>query len=224
MRPENDSSTFAMSRHRRTGITVFCLLAAILLIRIDNGPIGRAWLASQASGKRTKVGDVEKYHGRTFTVRNVLDGDTLDVDAPDGRIGHTRIRLLGIDTPETDSGRSGSMYFALQAAKFTSQSALGKSVTVYLDRPGPTRGKYGRLLAYLKLPDGRFLNEILLAEGFAYADLRFTHSLFNKYRQLESSARNRKKGLWEAVTHKQLPEWLRNRMQELPGNARDRIP
>ncbi len=207
MRRKNDSSTFAMSRRRRTGIIAFCLLAAILLIRLDNSPAGRAWLSQPASGERTKAGDIDKYHGRTFTVRNVLDGDTIDVNAPDGQIGHTRIRLLGIDTPETDGGQFGQMHFAPQAARFTRQSALGKPVTVYLDRPGPTRGKYGRLLAYVKLPDGRFLNEILLTEGLAYADLRFTHSFFNKYRQLEAAARNRNKGLWEAVTHQKLPEW-----------------
>ncbi len=215
MQPESDSSTFAMSRRRRTGIVAFCLLAAILLIRLDNSPAERVWLSKPVPGERTKVGDVEKYHGRTFAVKNVLDGDTIDVNTPDGQTGHTRIRLMGIDTPETARDQFGQMYFAPQAAMFTKQSILGKPVTVYLDRPGPTRGKYGRLLAYVKLPDGRFLNEILLTEGFAYADLRFPHSLFNKYRQLEASARSRKKGLWKTVTHDQLPEWLRSRRPDL---------
>ena len=44
-----------------------------------------------------------------------------------------------------------------------------------------------RLLAYIELPDGRFLNEELLSEGFAYADLRFRHSYYQKYQQLEAA-------------------------------------
>lgn len=216
MRVKSDSSTFAMSRRRRTGIIALCLLAAILLVRLDNSPAARTWLSKPATGERTKVGDVAKYHGRTFTVTNVVDGDTVDVNAPDGQAAHTRIRLLGIDAPETESGLFDQMYFGPQASLCTKQSTLGKHVTVYLDKPGPARGKYGRLLAYLKLPDGRFLNEILLTEGFAYADLRFSHSCFNKYRQLEASARNRKKGLWEAITRNQLPEWLQSRRPDLP--------
>jgi endonuclease YncB( thermonuclease family) len=55
------------------------------------------------------------------------------------------------------------------------------------------------------------LNEVLLTEGFAYADLRFRHSYYNKFKQLEAAARSREKGLWEAVTHEQLPEWLQSR-------------
>ena len=101
------------------------------------------------------------------------------------------------------------MYFGPQAAEFAKRLTLGESVTVYLDMPNPTRDKYGRLLAYLQLPDGRFLNEALLAEGCAYADPRFPHSFFNKYQQLEASARSRKKGLWQNITADQLPPWRR---------------
>jgi micrococcal nuclease len=102
------------------------------------------------------------------------------------------------------------MYFGPEAAGFTRESTLGKQVTVYLDE-GSTRGKYGRLLAYVKLPDGRFLNEALLSEGFAYADLRFRHSFYNKYRQLEAAARGQKKGLWLKVTPEQMPKWRQSR-------------
>jgi endonuclease YncB( thermonuclease family) len=58
------------------------------------------------------------------------------------------------------------------------------------------------------LPDKTFLNEILISEGYAYADLRFRHSHYNKYKQLDSAARAQGKGLWANVTRNQLPEWL----------------
>jgi micrococcal nuclease len=106
------------------------------------------------------------------------------------------------------------MYFGPEAAEFSERSALEKRATIYLEEHN-TRGKYGRLLAYVQLPDGRFLNEVLLAEGFAYADLRFRHSLYQKYKKLESSARRQQKGLWEEVTREQLPEWLQRMELEL---------
>ena len=195
-----------MSRRRRTGIIVLCLLVAALFIWLDHSPIRRTW--------QGRPNDFEKYHARTFTVVKVVDGDTIDIDIPDGQYNHTRIRLWGIDTPETKNPKTGLMYFAREAAEFTTKLALKKNVTVYLEEHR-TRGKYGRLLAYVQLPDRKFLNKVLLTEGFAYADLRFRHSFYNKYPQLEATARSRKKGLWEKVTREQLPEWLQQRKPNL---------
>ena len=103
------------------------------------------------------------------------------------------------------------MYFGPEAAAFTKRQCLGQKVTVYLDEGNRTRCKYGRLLAYVQLPDGRFLNELLLTEGFAYADVRFRHSFYNRYKQLQATARAHGKGLWPGVTREQLPQWLQDR-------------
>lgn len=184
-----------MSQRRRTGIIILCLLLASVFI----------WLDHKSQFQR---GDLEKYHAKTSTVLNVVDGDTFDIDTPDSNQAYTRIRLWGVDTPETKSEEYGIMYFGPEATEYTKKLALGKRVTVYLDDANRSRDKYGRLLAYIQLPDGRFLNEVLIAEGFAYADLRFHHSFYNKYQQLEASARSLKKGLWQKVTHEQLPAWL----------------
>jgi endonuclease YncB( thermonuclease family) len=198
-----------MSKRRKTGIIVLSLLVMVLFVRLDHGPVRFNRQRQPKSRQQAEARDCEKYHARTFSILNVIDGDTIDIDAPDGRNNYTRIRLLGIDAPETHSEQASAMYFGPQAAEFTRKLTLGKSVTVYLDMPNPTRCRYGRLLAYLQLPDGRFLNEVLLAEGCAYADVRFQHSFLNKYRQLEASARSRKKGLWQNVTADQLPQWRR---------------
>ena len=216
MRYEQDRPAFTMSRRRRNGIVFLCLLILIFLVWLDHGLFGRRWQLTAKSEEQAKAYDLEKYHGKEFTVLNVIDGDTFDIDIPDGRNQSTRIRLLGIDTPETGGEESGVMYFGPQAAEFTKKLILGKSVTVYLDSPNPTRGKYGRLLAYVKLPDGNFLNEVLLTEGYAYADSRFSHSFYNKYRQLQSRARSGKKGLWQNVTPDQLPEWFVGAVREPP--------
>jgi len=209
MRNEKSPLTYAMSRRRKNGLIALCLLAAILLAWADCGLVAPRWRLSQHSGQdHAQSGDIEKYHGRIFTVVKAVDGDTLDIDIPDGSYEHTRVRLLGIDAPEINSEQFGTMYFGPQAAAALKELALGRQVTVYLDAPNPTRGKYGRLLAYVQLQDGRFLNETLLTQGLAYADLRFEHSFFNKYKQLESTARNLNKGLWQKATRDQLPEWL----------------
>jgi len=197
-----------MSRRRRAAIIVLCLLFAAVLIRLDHNLIRHKFKPQPKSEEQEKSLDFKKYHAKTFTVAGVVDGDTIDIDIPDGKYKRTRIRLWGVDTPETKSDKVGVMYFGPQAADFTTKLTLEKQVAVYLEEHR-TRGKYGRLLAYIQLPNGKFLNEALLTEGFAYADLRFRHSFYNKYKQLEASARSQKKGLWQNVTRQQLPEWLK---------------
>ena len=197
-----------MSRRLRAGIFALCAAFAALLVGLDHsGRDGKA-RPQELSSQQARAYDLEKYHGKIFTVVKVVDGDTLDIDIPDGESELTRIRLWGIDTPETKNPQVGQMYFGPQAAQFTGDVALGQKVRVYLDQGNRTRCYYGRLLAYVQLPDNRFLNEALLSEGFAYADVRFRHSLYNKYKQLEAAARGQKKGLWAEVRREQLPEWL----------------
>jgi micrococcal nuclease len=207
-------TTYAMSRRRRSAIFVLCLLTVFVFIWLDHSLIRRRWQAHPKSEEQAKAYDFEKYHKKTFTVINAVDGDTIDIDIANGEYEHSRIRLWGIDTPESKSPKYGVMYFGPEAADFTTKLALGKQVTVYLEEHR-TRGYYGRLLAYVQLPDGRFLNEVLLTEGFAYADLRFRHSFYHKYPKLEASARSQKKGLWPDVTREQLPQWLQRKKPNL---------
>lgn len=196
-----------MSRRRRAGIIVLCMLAVVFFVWLDHSPIRSKWQSQPKSEEQAAANDFQKYHTKTFAVINVVDGDTIDIDIPDVNDSYTRIRLWGIDTPETKNPDLGVMYFGPEAADFATELTLRKNVTVYLEEHR-TRGKYGRLLAYVQLSDRRFLNEVLLTEGFAYADLRFRHNFYNRYPQLEASARSQKKGLWSNVKREQLPEWL----------------
>ena len=199
---KKNKSTYTMSKRRRNGIIIGCLLLIVVFVWLDH-----KW--------QLQPSDFEKYHGKSSTVVKVIDGDTIDIAIPDGRYEQTRIRLWGVDAPGSKTEEYGPMYFGLQATEFTEKLTLGKTVTVYLDKDNRSRDKYGRLLAYVQLPDGRFLNEVLIAEGFAYADLRFRHSFYNKYKQLEASARSLKKGLWQKVKRDQLPEWLQKEKPNL---------
>jgi endonuclease YncB( thermonuclease family) len=205
-----------MSRRGRNIIFAFCLLALIVFIRLDHSRLTPARQNQPQTETKVNARDFERYHEKTFTVVRVVDGDTLDIDVPDGNNLHTRIRLWGIDTPETKNTKTGIMYFGKEAAEFASESALGKDVMIYLEEHRTRDNKkYNRLLAYVRLPDGSILNEVLLTGGFAYADLRFRHSFYNKYSQLEALARSQKKGLWLHVTRDQLPQWLQRKKPNL---------
>ena len=114
------------------------------------------------------------------------------------------------------------MYFAEEATAFAKRWALHREVRVYLDEHAGSRDRYQRLLAYIELPDGKFLNEELLSEGYAYADRRFRHSYYQKYLQLEAGARALGKGLWKNVTPEQMPPWLQKRLEKQSSTAPDR--
>src|SRR5438094_8850230 len=78
-------------------------------------------------------------------VTHVIDGDTVDI-AGGGR--HQRVRLLGVDTPETVDPRRPVGCFGPQAAAFTRARLQGRRVRLEFDRQ--VRDKYGRLLAYVE--------------------------------------------------------------------------
>lgn len=209
---EKSKIKYAMSRRSLYLIIALSVLAAFVLISLDQRSAQNGMPAQSLAG--IDSGDFEKYHSRTFTVVNVVDGDTLDIGISDGKYERTRIRLWGVDTSETKDPNPEVCQLARQACEFTEKLVLGKEVHVYLDAER-TRGKYGRLLAYVQLPDERFLNEVLVSQGYAFADLRFRHNFFQKYQQLEAAARAQKKGFWKNVTREQLPQWLQKAKPKL---------
>jgi micrococcal nuclease len=102
--------------------------------------------------------------GVRATVIEVVDGDTLDV-----RIGgqRERLRLLGIDTPETVKPDSPVECFGPEASAYAGE-LLPPGTDVLLQRDRQARDRFGRLLAYLwRASDGRFVNEAMLAGGYA---------------------------------------------------------
>jgi len=151
--------------------------------------------------------DWTRYHDRAFRVVHVVDGDTFDIDVPDRDKTVTRIRLWGVDTPELGRGGAEPMHYGPEASAFAKKVLAGKQVHVVLS-PKRTRGKYGRLLAYVFLKrGGRMFNEMLLEEGYAYADLRFKHHYYDKFKSIEKRARKSGAGLWADVTPDKMPAW-----------------
>jgi len=204
----------AMSRTQRNAlIAAFFFILMPVLVVLDHQYGGHL---RQAIEQTTYAdADFQKYHRKTFTVLEVIDGDTIDINIPDGKHEDTRIRLIGVDTPETKHPTVGLMYYGPEATQYTMRQALGKQVTILLDTVSDQRDRYGRLLAYVVLPDGRVLNAELIKDGFAYAYLSFPHSEFTTYQALMEQAIAEKKGLWANAARDDLPKWLRSKRPDL---------
>lgn len=136
-------------------------------------------------------------------VERVYDGDTLVV------AGVGEVRLLGIDAPEHEASERDRYYRrqGIPAARLrqTAESSRhyllqqARDRIVSLQTESVKRDRYGRLLAYVYLPDGRMLNRQLLAEGLAAVYRRFDFSLKQEFLAEEAAARRRGVGLWLPV-------------------------
>lgn len=157
--------------------------------------------------------DRDRYQNAVATVVHVVDGDTFDIDIPDEHTPNTRIRLWGVDCPEVaHRPEESDAWFGRTAADFVHEHLEGRRVRIALDPNRPTRDKYGRLLAYVYFESTEeMLNEVLLQEGLAYADRRFSHIYALRFRNLEQRASKARCGLWESEHSAQMPAW-RQRM------------
>ena len=126
----------------------------------------------------------------------VVDGDTVEVSLG-GR--NERVRLLGIDTPETVDPDRPVGCFGPEASARTAE-LLPDGTEVQLQRDVEGRDHFGRLLAYVfRADDDTFVNEVLLAEGYAEVLVIEPNGAYaDRLRDAESSARASGAGLWGA--------------------------
>lgn len=129
-----------------------------------------------------------------YKVLEVVDGDTIVIN----KNGKTTVRLLAMDTPEKSKTRYGYVeYFGEEAWRHAQQlvEASGNEVRVTYDKT--KKDKYDRDLAYVWLKDGRMLNALMVADGYAYS---YTSSPKPEYVDtmlaLMRKARDGGKGLW----------------------------
>ena len=103
-------------------------------------------------------------------VTRVVDGDTVDVDIDLGFgvwLKDERVRIMGIDTPESRTSDKVEKKFGL-AAKARLKSLLGKQAILktQVDKSGEDmKGKFGRILGDFVSEDGRMVTEVMIAEG-----------------------------------------------------------
>lgn len=141
----------------------------------------------------------------------VNDGDGLIVENLSGK-GKEEIRFLGIDAPERKQCRKliqDERETHLPAQLLLMLGRLSLNFLIELIPPGTkltvkTETKdcldvYGRTLAYVYLPDGRCINEIMIAEGYAKPYSRFYCGELTNYQILNMKAKNEKRGLYGVV-------------------------
>lgn len=168
-------------------IILFVTLLALWMKSFDwQGTVGKVvpktpQNSTEASGEGAAVSekaDVE-----------VVDGDTIDVNG-------VRVRYIGVNTPEIahTTGAKDSC-FGREATEFNRSLVIG--VNIRMEKDVSETDKYMRLLRYVYLPDGRMVNKILVAEGYARA-ATFPPDVAHatEFKNLESQAREAKKGLW----------------------------
>jgi micrococcal nuclease len=131
---------------------------------------------------------------KEYRVERVLDGDTFEIKVDQKLV---TIRMLGIDTPETVDPRKPAQCFGKEASDNTKKILEGQPVKLKIDKTKTFLDKYGRVLAYVYLEDGLFLNELLLGEGYAR---EYTYGkpylLKKQFKKLEKEASKNKRGLW----------------------------
>ena len=154
-----------------------------------------------------KLSEHEQKQGKeTRVVHKVVDGDTFILENGE------KVRMLGIDTPEKyesskldrDSERSGSDKKTIQklgelASQYTKKLIEGKRVMLVPEPNHEDKDKYGRLLRYVYLEDGTFINKKIVEDGYASAYRRLGLSKQDEFIKAEKEARENRRGLWGEV-------------------------
>ncbi len=132
------------------------------------------------------------------TVTRVIDGDTIDASIG-GR--HERVRLIGIDTPETKKPNTPIQCYGPEASDFTKHT-LVPGTRVSIRRDAEARDDYGRLLAYVyRSSDGLFVNLELARLGYARPLTIAPNTAFaTEFVQAARDAEAADRGLWAACS------------------------
>jgi micrococcal nuclease len=134
--------------------------------------------------------------GTTAQVLRAVDGDTLLL------ADHTRVRLLGVDTPETKRPDWPVEPFGPEAHEFTRAHVEGRAVRLEFD--AERHDKYDRLLAYVYLDDW-LLNEELIRAGLgrAITNHPYSEAMKRRFRAAEHEAKEAQRGIWSTADGRQ---------------------
>ncbi len=138
------------------------------------------------------------------TVKHVIDGDTIVLQ--DG----AKVRYVGINAPEIAHGDKPGEPFGRKATQFNRRLVLHRKV--HIVPAGDRIDRFGRILAFVYLPDGRMVNEKLLKEGLAHVCF-FSKKLKNRNFLLQAQlfAINARRGIWSVPPVNPEPYYIGNR-------------
>jgi micrococcal nuclease len=123
------------------------------------------------------------------TVKRVVDGDTVELASGE------KVRMIGVDTPETVKPNHPVEPYGKEASDFTKRLLTDQQVMLKFDVEPYDR--YKRLLAYIYLQDGTFVNEKLVQEGYArIMTIPPNVAYVERFLEAEREAREHNRGLW----------------------------
>jgi micrococcal nuclease len=146
----------------------------------------RVGISEQSRESRNEIAE------KRMVIR-VIDGDTIVVSP------NEKVRLIGVDAPETVDPKRATQCFGKDAKEFTRSLVERQTIRLVVDESNAARNhkdRYGRTLAYVYFDDGTMLNAELIRRGYAHAYTRFPFRHTVEFRQLERSARSQAVGLW----------------------------
>lgn len=168
----------------RSVATLTMVCVALAACDEDAGPA--------AAGSETPRTAEEAPAGIEVPVERVVDGDTIRVTL-NGR--SERVRYIGVDTPETRHPRKGVEPLGPEATEANRRLVEGARVRLVYDVE--ERDRYGRILAYVYLEDGTFVNARLVEEGFAQVMTVPPNVRHQElFLELQRRAREQRRGLW----------------------------
>jgi micrococcal nuclease len=135
-----------------------------------------------------------KFSLKTGAVTHITDGDTFDVMINGNK---SRVRMLGINTPESVDPRRPVECFGREASNYLKGLIDNKQVRLEQDPDKTDTDEYGRLLRYVFLGDTN-INEQMIRDGYAYEYTYKSEKYMyqNQFKQAEKFARENKLGLW----------------------------
>jgi micrococcal nuclease len=147
--------------------------------------------------------------GRATTIDSVVDGDTIHALVGGA---HEKVRIIGIDSPETSKPNSPVECMARAAtAEARRLLPVGTAIRLEQDPTQAKRDRYARLLAHVWLPDGRLFAEVMIRGGFGIHYIYGKPSIYAvRLAAAQEAAKAAKAGLWSPSTcngnpHEPLP-------------------
>lgn len=133
-----------------------------------------------------------------YYVTKVADGDTIEVNMNSTT---ERVRMIGVDTPETHKPNTAVQCFGPEASDYTKKLLTHQNVRLEADPANDNRDRYDRLLRYVHLNDVLVNKQLIdLGYGFAYTSFPFTKKV--EFMQAQFAAAGEKRGLWASCQPK----------------------
>ena len=156
--------------------------------KIESGVVGESLLANE---------DIRK--SPTYQVLRVTDGDTIHINY-NGK--NKKVRLIGLDTPETKDPRKPIQCFGREATAKMTELAENKNIRLEFDKTQGERDKYGRLLAFVYSEDSKNLAYEMIRQGYGneYTYNSNPYKYQNEFKEVARKAREENKGLWAENT------------------------